>query len=91
MKPIKQLMTLLHNAFFVSVVELVNTSGSIHQFLFTGEERMALGADLNFQIANGRSNLKSITASARNCCYLIFGMGFRFHSDLLIICQSLLL
>ena len=61
------------------LVELVNTSAGVHKLLFAGEERMALGADINVNIILGGLGLIYSSASANDNGILIFGMDIRLH------------
>jgi len=64
---------------FVFAVELFDASGGVNQFLFAGEERVANRTDFDFEIADRRTSLKSISASAGHGAEFIFGMEFGFH------------
>ena len=65
--------------FLVFFSKSFNTSGCIHQFLFTGKKRMALGADLNTDIFAGGAHRHNIAAGAFNICFRILRMNIRFH------------
>ena len=56
------------------LLELINTTAGINELLLTGEERMALRADINAKIVLCGSCNESFAASALNCYFLIFRM-----------------
>ena len=63
----------------VALLELVNTSTGINQLLLTGEERMALGADINLQLRLRAAGLKRLTAHAANDGLAVLGMDSFLH------------
>ena len=63
-----------------TLVESVNTSAGINQFLSAGEERMALGAGINGQAVSGRTGFPGRTTGAFDDCGFVFGMKSLFHS-----------
>jgi len=64
----------------VLLVEPLDTTGCIDQFLFAGEEGMTLGADLQTDIrAFRRASFKSLPTSAGNGHLNIFRMDVSFH------------
>ena len=65
--------------FFVFFSKSFNSAGRIHQFLFSGKKRMALGADLNTDILAGGANLHHIATGAFDVCLRILRMNIRFH------------
>jgi len=66
----------------VSFLELIYTAACIDKLLFTGEERMALIADIDLQRFYVFSSAcrESSTASAHNRYLVVFGMYFGLHS-----------
>ena len=65
----------------VSFLELVYTAACIHKLLLTGEERVALTANIHFHLFNffSSSGLERISASAYNRNFVIIGMYFGLH------------
>jgi hypothetical protein len=64
----------------ITTVKAVNASGRVNEFLFSGKERVALGADFDVKIlAHRRARLKSISARAGDGDLFIIRMYFRFH------------
>ncbi len=60
--------------------ELVNTSAGVNKLLFAGEERMALGADINTDIsALCGTGCKCFSASADNVYLVVIRMNSFFH------------
>jgi hypothetical protein len=56
------------------------SSGCIHHFPFTGEERMAFAAQLDVKLFFGGTGGKDIAAGAYNLrIRKIFGVNFLFH------------
>ena len=68
-----------------SLLELVNASACVNELLLTGEERMALGADINSHLAAiGRLGYNSLAACTLNGAGLILRMDSVFHCFYLI-------
>ena len=66
-----------------SLLELVNTSAGVNKLLLTGEERMALGANVNSLLAALRGlGFNSFSASASDDAGLVAGMDSVFHCSL---------
>ena len=65
--------------FCVTLVELLDTSTSCDITLTAGEERMALGANINSQLSLGGAGSKSIAAAADNLCLEILWMNTVLH------------
>jgi hypothetical protein len=63
----------------VATREFFHAPGSIDKFLFTGEKRMAGGADADFNISFGRASVINRAARANDIGLLIIGMNVRFH------------
>jgi hypothetical protein len=68
-----------------SLLELVNASACVNELLLTGEERMALGADINSHLAAvGGLGYNSLTACTSDGASLILRMDSLFHCFYLI-------
>ena len=63
----------------VTLLELINTSAAVNEFLAAGVEGVTLGADFNSDILLGRPGLKHGTTSAADCGLLIIGMDSLLH------------
>ena len=65
----------------VSFLKFVYAAACIHKLLFTGEEGMALVADVHFQSVYllGGTRFESGAASAYNRYFMIIGMYFGLH------------
>ena len=63
-----------------TLLEAVNTSAGIDKLLFTGEERMALGANFNADILGCGTGGYLVTARAADSSFLVLGMQILFHS-----------
>ena len=66
----------------VFLIEFVHTAGAVHDLLFTGVERVALGANFNVELgfAHGRFSGEFVAARASNIDFVVVGMNFRFHN-----------
>ena len=62
-----------------TLVEALDASAGIDQLLLAGEEGVALGADFNTEIRDGRTGLDGVAAGAPDNGGLIIGMNFLFH------------
>ncbi len=62
-----------------TLLKAINTSAGIYQLLLTGEERVTLRANVNYDILLGRASLDDIAASATNGRLLIVGMDSLLH------------
>ena len=62
-----------------TLLKSVNPSAGINQFLFSSEERMALGANFNTDILLCRTGMNHIAACAGNGCLFIIWMDVFFH------------
>jgi len=70
----------------VSTTELVYLTSGIHDFLLASVERMARRTHFDTQISSSSgTRFKRVTAAARDCDLFVFGMYFRFHSNLPVI------
>lgn len=65
----------------VFLAEAFHTSGGIYNLLFSGIERVAVGADFHLQIAAGRPGLDLVAAAAGDGYFLIFGMYTFLHNN----------
>ena len=70
-------------SFFVAAVEFIDTTGGIDEFLFTGKEGVALGADTDFVFRTGGLDVPDFAASAGNGGIAVSGMDILFHVLLL--------
>jgi hypothetical protein len=66
----------------VFLVEALNPASSVHQFLLTGEERMALGADFHPDFLFGGTGLELIATRATRDNFFVFGMDTLFHLNI---------
>jgi hypothetical protein len=64
------------------LLETIYTSASIHQFLFSGKERMALGTDIHFEFFLGGTRFKGFSTDATDNRFTILGMDLFFHNDI---------
>jgi hypothetical protein len=63
-----------------SLLKLINASACVNKLLLTGEERMALGANINLLLAAlGRSGFYNLTACATNGANFVIRMDSVFH------------
>ena len=60
-------------------VEFVHAAFRIQQFLLAGKERVAGGANIQFQIIGGGAGQKLVAAGASDFHKVIFGVYFFFH------------
>lgn len=67
----------------ILALEFFDSSGGVHQLLFTGEKRVAGRTDFNFLITDRVVNLKSISAGTGNGPQFILGMDSFLHYGLL--------
>ena len=84
MKPSKQLLL----GVLESSLELIHASAGVNKLLLTGEEGMALGADINSQVAAlGGLGFNNLAASASDFANFVIRMDsvFHFHVPLSII------
>lgn len=65
--------------FSVTLVELVNAPGDVHEFLFAGEERMAIRADTDTLFFSRGADFPNFPASANHFCRTIIRMDSFFH------------
>jgi hypothetical protein len=73
---------LLSNALFVqieSLVESVYAPAGVHQFLFAGEERVAVRANIHTKIFFGGTGFILSAACAFHGCGFVFGMNSLLH------------
>ena len=63
-----------------SLLELIHTSAGVNKLLLTGEERMALGANFNFDLAAlGGLGLYGFAACASDDALFVLRMDSLFH------------
>ena len=63
-----------------SSLELINASAGVNKLLLTGKEGMALGADINSQVAAlGGLGLNDLAASTSDLAYFVLRMDSVFH------------
>ena len=65
--------------FFVTTVEFVDTTGGVNEFLFAGEEGVALGADADLDLGTGGLDVPDFAAGAGDDGILISRMDVFFH------------
>lgn len=63
----------------IFLVEFLNSAGSIHKFLLTGEKRMACRTDLNMYLFINGTKLKFAAASTFGRYLIVFRMYSRLH------------
>ena len=73
-------MSLFHA---VALLELIHASAAVNQFLTTGVEGVALGADFDLELALYGTALEGLTASTANDALAVGRMDVLFHSFLL--------
>lgn len=74
---------LLLLAFRVLAAESLDAAGTIQDFLFSGKERMATGANFNVDVAlMGRTGYEVITTGALNAHFVVSGMNGCLHGSL---------
>jgi hypothetical protein len=61
--------------------EAFHPAGGVHQFLFAGEEGMALGADLHPDLVPGGTGDEFIATGAAHRGFQKFGMNGCFHNS----------
>lgn len=65
----------------VFLLEALDPAGGVHEFLFAGEERMAVGANFDAQhlAFDGRASLEGVAAGAMHRNGMIVGMNTGLH------------
>ena len=63
----------------VALLETIDASAAVYELLLAGEERMALGANVNAQFLLHRTGLEGFTAYAANNRLTIVRMDLLFH------------
>ena len=58
----------------------INTSAGVYQLLLTGEERMALGTNVNYDVLLGGASLDDVAASTTNGRLFVVGMDSLLHA-----------
>ena len=67
----------------VTLLELINTSAAVNEFLAAGVEGVALGADFNLELALYGTALEGFTACATDDAFAVGRMDVLFHNFLL--------
>jgi hypothetical protein len=67
--------------FLVLLAEPFDPAGSVDQFLFSGEKRMALRTNFDPDILLGRTDCDLVTAGTLDSRLEIVGMDVRFHNN----------
>ena len=63
----------------VTLLELINTSAAVNEFLAAGVEGVALGADFNLELALYGTALEGFATSATHDAFTIIGMDVVLH------------
>lgn len=81
-----QRLSRLGSSLVVFLVEFLDTSGSIHNFLCSGVERMAFGTNFNMQcwFADSGFGLERIAAATGYGDFVILWVCVGFHRDFLV-------
>ena len=66
-----------------ALVEALNTSAAVNEFLAAGVEGVALGADFNLELALYGTALEGFTACATDDAFAVGRMDVLFHNFLL--------
>ena len=78
--PVSDMILLLERSH--SSLELVNASACVNKLLLTGEEGMALGADINSQLAAlGGLGFNNFAACASDLAHFVVRMDSVFHCN----------
>ena len=72
----------------VALLETLDTSGGVDQFLLAGKERMAGRAHLQPYFRLGRVRFKFVSAGAGNRYFVVFGMNSFSHFVLFVRAHS---
>ena len=62
-----------------TLLELLDPACGVDKALLTREKRMALGADADLQVFDGRTRLVDCSTGAGDCRCDVVGMNFFFH------------
>jgi hypothetical protein len=66
----------------VALLILFNAAGRVDELLLTRVERMAVGANFNLRLCNGRAGFDDVAANADDFCVcVICWVDFRLHTD----------
>lgn len=71
--------SLLLGSLVTTLIEFINTSAAVYEFLLACEKGMALGADINSHIALGRLSYESFAACASYRNFFILRMNSFLH------------
>jgi hypothetical protein len=74
-------MGLRVRALLIPLLEALDAAGRVHQLLLSGEERMALAADLETQLFLRRSSGKRLAARAVDEDFVVFRVQILLHLD----------
>jgi hypothetical protein len=69
-------------SFRVLVLEALEAAFGIHDFVRARVKRVAIGADVHFQIGNGAADFDAVTARAGGGGVYVLGVNADFHTDL---------
>jgi hypothetical protein len=72
-------LSLIGWLFSVFLDKLIHSSGRIHEFLFTGEKRVALRTNLDPDIRLGRTGMQGIAAGTNDYAILVLWVYLVFH------------
>ena len=67
----------------VTLLEAIDTAARVNELLLAGEERVALGADFNLELALYGTALEGFTACATDDAFAVGRMDVLFHNFLL--------
>ena len=67
----------------VTLLELINTSAAVNEFLAAGVEGVALGADFNLELAIYGTALEGFTACSTDDAFVVGSIDVLFHNFLL--------
>ncbi len=65
--------------FRILLVESLNTTGRVKQFMLSGVVRMTRRADFDVDITHRRAGFKCVAANADNNRFSVFWVNFGFH------------
>lgn len=63
----------------VLTIETLDTSGGVHDLVLACVERVAVGADIDFELALDAASLENVSTSARNFTWAILRVNGIFH------------
>ena len=65
----------------ILLVESLNTTGRVKQFVLPGIVRMTRRADFDVDVAHGRAGFKCVPANAGHDRFSVFWVNIDFHCD----------